>query len=99
MGGSFFIVYIGRDLTAEEEEAFRAKHENAEVHLFDYKESVYTIDGFNVAYDDVFEEYVICQYYIGTVDTEDINQTLHDGVNLPNPYDDRYKLRVRYSGK
>ncbi len=39
MGGSFFIVYIGRNLTSDEEDALRAKFENAETPHLDYEES------------------------------------------------------------
>jgi len=99
MGGSFYVIYIGRDLTSEEEDAFEATFENKEQPELGYKESEYQIDGFNVAHDDVFETYVVCQFYIGTLSTEDVDEKLHEGIDytkLPKPHDDRYKLRFRY---
>ncbi len=98
MGGPSFIVYIGRDLTNDEETALYAKYKNIDTPYLDYRESDYQIDGFNVVYDDMAEEYAICQHYIGTIDTDDVCQYLHDGVTYPPPHDARYKLRIRYTG-
>jgi len=99
MGGSFFVVYIGRDLNPDELDTLVAKYENGEQPHLDYEESDFKIDGFNVVYDDIFDENMVCQHYIGMFSTEDINQKLHDGVNYPKPHDERYKLIIRFAGK
>ncbi len=101
MGGSYYIVYIGRDLTSQEQIAFDAKYENAEQPQLGHEQSDYKIDGYNVAYEEVFEEHVVCQHYIGTISSEYFDDKLHEGIDytkFPNPHDCRYKLRIRYAG-
>jgi hypothetical protein len=92
------VIYIGRDVTSEEEEAIKSTLDNGESVSLGYKDSPIKLDGYNVAYDEITEEYVVCQYYIGYLSSYDIDQSLQDGIDydFPKPHDDRYKLRFRY---
>ncbi len=101
MGGHSYHVYIGRDVTSEEEHDIKMRYENDEHLELDHEKSSYKIDGFNVAYEDVFDQYVVCQHYIGELSHEEFDNNLHEGIDytvLPKPHDKRYKLRIRYGG-
>ena len=96
-----FVAYIGRDVTSEEQDAIESKKENDEPLDLDYENSPIKLDGFCVAYEDLYEEYVVCQHYIGMVTSDDFNQLLYDGIDytkFPKPHDSRYKLRIRNLG-
>ena len=101
MGGHYYYVYIGRDLSPEEEHDLKLRCENDERYEFDHEQSSYKIDGFNVAYEEVFDQYVVCQHFIGLISDEEFDNNLHDGIDytkLPKPHNNRYKLRIRYGG-
>ena len=93
-----FVVYIGRDATSEERDVIESMKENDESLYCDYQNSPIKIDGFSVAYEEEYQQHVVCQHYIGLISPHDLDQVQSNGIEytkLQKPHDSRYKLRIR----
>lgn len=102
MGGMYYTMFIGRQLTDDEITVFKKLADTLvdEDKLSHYEENrrlneyLMVVEGHPVICFWEIEQFYVCQHYIGNFGNEDSSPRDVDYTRFPKPHDSRYGLQI-----